>query len=286
MSLSLPTSNGSLPGHKFALHDEVMKLLKLFLTATGIYLLFLIRGLHNNHYLDWSLDFQIGDCLEIMIFTIPVVYWSLKLFSSKPDYVKDAFWFALFLSLPYMLYDLIYLAGIKGQGPAYFKTFWFLTVFYFIVLIEVPLIGYLMKENDPRVLKKHSLMLLCAITAWLLNWWEGSSSDHYLRWSLNMKIVRLTNIVLVLLAITAVFLRAQSPRLENFKDAKFLSLYFSFIFMVFDFFYLGMAKGKGLSYITEYWFVTLIYPIMLIEMPLIGCFMQGRKFIKTGGIGG
>ncbi len=259
-----------------------MKLLKLFLTATGIYLLFLIRGIHNNHYLDWSLDFQIGDCLEIIIFTIPLTFGTLRLFSSKPDYFKDSLWFALFLSVPFAVYDLMYVGIVRGHGFAYFDTFWFLTIFYFIVLIEVPLIGHIMQEDDPAVVKKHVAMLLTAIGAWLLNWWEGSFSEHYLNWSLNMKLVRLTNVVLLILALAAVFLHTQSKKDTSFKDSVLLTAYFSFTFMILDFLYLGISKGKGLSYITEYWFTTVFYPIFWLEIPLIGLFIQGRDRSNQG----
>ena len=76
---------------------EKAKYIYLFVTATIFYFLFLIRGLHNNHYLDWSLDFQIADCIEIMIFTLPMVYFPLKWISQRENYFKDSIWLAFFL---------------------------------------------------------------------------------------------------------------------------------------------------------------------------------------------
>ena len=246
------------------------KYIKLFLTASTVYALFLVRGLNNNHYLDWSLDFQIADCLEIVVFTLPLTYLPLKWFSTKKDYFADSIWFAFFLSVPFAIYDMIYAGIIRGHGPGYFGTFLFLTIFYFIVLIEVPLIGYLMQKDDPKIAKKHFLMLLLAIIAWLLNWWEGSFSGHYLQWSLNMKLVRLTNIALLLWTIAAVFLMFNSTRADYLKDARFLALYFSFVFILFDFLYLGIARGAGLGYVKEYWFVAVWYPVFWVEFPFIG----------------
>lgn len=130
------------------------KYFKFFLTAAVVYLLFLVRGFHNNHYLDWSLDFQIADCLEIMIFTLPLAYLPLKWFSTKHDYFKDSIWFALCFSIPYVIYDLVYVGIIRGHGLGFLSTFWFLTIFYFLVLIEIPVIGFLMQQDDPKVAKR------------------------------------------------------------------------------------------------------------------------------------
>lgn len=256
------------------------KYFKFFLTGAVVYFLFIVRGLQNNHYLDWSLDFQIGDCLEIIIFTLPLAYLPLKWFSDKDNYFKDSIWFALCLSVPFVIYDLVYVGVIRGHGLGYFSTFWFLTIFYFIVLVEIPLIGYLMRKDDPKIEKKHFSMLLTAIIAWLLNWWEGSFSNHYLDWSLNMKIIRLTNVVLLIWPITFFVLRSQSTNDERLKDACLLAIYFSFIFILFDFLYLGISKGRGLGYIREYWFSSVFYPIFWMEMPLIGWFMK-RKGKET-----
>lgn len=253
---------------------KTAKYIKFFLIAVVAYLLFLIRGLHNNHYLDWSLDFQISDCIEIMIFTLPIVYFPLRWFSQKTDYFKDSIWFALCLSIPFIIFDIIYVGVIKGHGLEYFKTFWFLTIFYFIVLIEVPIIGYLMHKDDPKITKKHLMMLSIAIILWLLNLWEGSHSNHYLDWSLNMKIVRLINIFLILMPIVYLFLRFYSSKQHYFQDASLLSLYLACVFILFDFFYLGINKHYWLQYIGDYWFVTIFYPIFWIEIPLIGLFMQ------------
>ncbi len=259
------------------------KYIKFFLTSTAVYALFIVRGLNNNHYLDWSLDFQIADCIEIIIFTLPVACLSLKRFSAKHDYFKDSIRLALCFSIPYVVFDLVYVGLIRGHGIGYFSTFWFLTIFYFIVLIEIPVIGYLMQKDDPAIVKKHFLILLTAIIAWLLNWWEGSSSGHYLNWSLNMKIVRLTNVVLMIWPITYIVLLFQSTKDESLKDACLMALYFSFVFTLCDFLYLGISKGHGAGYIKDYWFITLFYPIFWIEIPLIGWYMK-RNGKNTSGL--
>jgi len=256
--------------------------LKFFLTSVSIYLAFVLRGLHNNHYLDWTVDFQIGDCVEILLFAAPLIYVPLKRFSRKGEYVKDSVWFALCLSLPFAALDWIYLGWWKGHGLTYFRTFWFLTIFYFIVLVEAPVIGYLMQQDDRRVTRRHLVMLLLAVAAWLLNAWEGASSDHYLTWSLNMKLVRLTNVALLSSTLVLVD-EATSEDRDRAAAGWFLPLYFSFVFMVLDFLYLGVSKGHGLDYLLRYWFVTAFYPIFWIAMMGAGLGARALRAPAGGG---
>ena len=250
------------------------KYLKIFLVAVAVYLLFLIRGLPNNHFLEWTLDFKIADCIEIIIFTLPLVYFTLRWFSNKADYFKDSIWFAFCVSVPFLILDIVYVGIIRGHGIEYLKSHWFLTIFYFIVWIEVPVIGYLMHKGDLNITKKHLMMLSIAIVMWLLNLWEGSHSNHFLEWSLNMKITRLINIVLMLLPIAYLILRFYSDKNHYFRDAALLALYVSCIFILFDFLYLGINNQYWLQYIQDYWFVTILYLIFWIEIPLIGLVMQ------------
>jgi len=250
------------------------KYVYLFLTACLIYLLFIIRGLPNNHYLDWPQYYHIIDCLELMVVSIPLTYLVLKWFSSPEYYYKDSIWFAFFTSVPFFIFDLIYLGIFENFGINFIYEFWFLTIFYFIVWVEMPIIGYLMQKDDADITKKHIVMLLVAIIGWLLNWWIGLHSNHYLDWTLNLKIIRITNILFILSPIVYFVLRFHSSKDQYLKDAGFLSLYLTFIFVLFDFLYLGISKDYSLRYIIDFWFVTLFYPVFLIEIPLIGLVMK------------
>lgn len=259
------------------MNREISKNVYLFISATAIYVFFIIRGLPNSHHLEWSVYSQIGDCLEIIIFSLPVGYILLKCFSNAEDYFRDSIWLAFFTSVPFLIYDSLYLGVAKGFGITYLSEFWYLTIFYFIVWVEFPIIGYLMQKDDPKIVKKHFVMLSVAIIGWILNWWLGVHSNHYLEWALNNKIIRLTNIVLMLLPIVYYVLKFHSSKEEYTKDVVVLALYLSFVFILFDFFYLGISKDIGLRYIWDYWFVTLFYPIFWIEIPLIGWAVRCAK---------
>ncbi len=253
---------------------EKSKYVYVFLFSTVAYIIILLRGLPSNNYLDWPSYYLFGDGIELLVCVTVSNFLLLKWISNEQDYFKDSIWVAFFSSIILFIYDSLYLGIIKGFGFSYFDKFWFLWNVYFIIWIEIPITGYLMQKNDLKITKKHFVMLLFAIIAWLLNWWQGSYSNHYLEWALNTKIIRLTNILLILMPIVYFVLRFYSSKDQYFKDAGFLALYLSFIFIWFDFYYLGVSKGYGLSYIKNYWFLTLFYPIFWIEIPIIGWVMQ------------
>lgn len=259
---------------------QVIRVARFLAVSTFIYGLFFVRGITAGHYLDWSLDFQIADCIEIIIFTVPLTYSMLRWLSSKPHYFQDACWLALSFSVPYAIYDFVLLGYIRGYGLEYLSTFWFLTVFYFITLVEIPVIGYLMYRDDPVVTKGHLSMLLIVVVSWGLNWWEGSFSGHYFDWALNMKIVRMTNVVMMLAPISWLTLRMTSRPTECRENAAWLALYFSFTFALLDFLYLGIVQGHGLGYVRIFWHASILYPLFWIVIPGVGLLIE-RSVAET-----
>ena len=92
-----------------------------------------------------------------------------------------------------------------------------------------------------------------------------------------MKMARLINVVLILLPIIYLALKLNSSKAQYFKDAVFLALYLTSVFVLFDFFYLAISEDHGLRYLIDYWFVTLLYVIFWIEIPLLGRLMQNEN---------
>lgn len=253
-----------------------IRILQFLSISTMIYFAFLIRGMAANHYMDWSLDFKIGDCIEIILFTLPLTYLLLKWLSTKQNAFRDSLWLGLSFSIPYVLYDALFLGFYKGYGAAYLGSHWFLTIFYVIAPVEIAVIGYLVQNDDGEMAKTHLQMLSVSIAAWGLNWWEGSFSHHYIDWPLNMKIVRLSNIGLILLPLTWILLRWRSRPGEFSAQARWLAFYLSATFALFDFFYLGIARGYGAEHVSSLWHVAVFYPIVWIEVPWIGWLMDRK----------
>lgn len=243
------------------------KHLKFVVIVIAIYVVFVIRGLSTNHYQDLQLDFIFIDNLEIFMWLIPACFIILKFVSRKQDYFKDSFWLTFYATVPFVCFDLIFLGGIKGYGVGYFGRWWFLTLFYFILWVEFPIVGYLMQIDDREVEKKHLLIIAIASSCWLVNFWEGKSSSHFQQWTLDMKLMRLSNIPLILLLITWLFLRHFSHRKSYLKDGCLMALYFMFVFLLCDLHYLAVYKKFGIYYWVDNWFVALFYPLFWIVIP-------------------
>ncbi len=253
---------------------------QMFLICNVIYIIFVLRGLSTNHYQNLGLDYVITDSLEILVWLIPACIMVLKLVSRQDNYFKDSLWLAFYITVPFAVYDSIFLGIIKGFGFNFLSHWWFLTVFYIILWIEFPIVGYLMQAADRKMEKKHFLMIAVSIICWLLNYWMGIYSNHYQAWTLDMKIIRLTNIPLILFPITCFLLRHYSDMNNYIKDSCFLALYLSFAFILFDFYYLAAAKNHGAGYLHDYWFVTLFYPLFWLVVPTTGWIMK-RTTLRT-----
>ncbi len=253
------------------------KHIRMFSISTIIYVLFILRGLSTNHFLGLPLDFYFFETFEIIIFLIPAGIFILKLVSSKENYVKDAAWLAFYTTILFVVYDFIFLGIFKGFGFAYLGKWWFLTIFYVILWFEFPIVGYLMKKNDLKLEKKHFLMIGISFVCWIINYWGGLASNHFQSWMVDMKLMRISNIPLILIPIVILFLRHNSDKKNYLKDAWVFAMYMIFVFILCDFQYLGIAKGSGLGYIIDYWFAALFYPIFLFTIPLIGWLMKRSK---------
>lgn len=250
------------------------KHIHLSLISIAVYALFIVRGLSSNHYQDLSVDFYFVEGIDIFIFLIPTCFLILKLISKKQDYFKDSMWLAFYTTIPFFFFDLIFLGIIKGFGIEFFSKWWFLSIFYFILWIEFPIIGYLMEKNSLKEEKKHFVMLVISIVSYLVIYWGGSFSNHYLEWNQDMKIMRLLNLPLILSIITYSFLRHCSKKESYVKDSLFLAVYMSFFFVVFDFHYLAISKNLGINYLIDYWFVVLFYPLFWVVIPTVGMIMK------------
>jgi len=59
----------------------------------------------------------------------------------KGNYLRTALWLAFYFSVPVALFDFITVGILQGHGLHYLKTHWYLTIAYFYVWINLPLIG-------------------------------------------------------------------------------------------------------------------------------------------------
>jgi hypothetical protein len=119
----------------------------LFSFCIMIWLIFFLLGLTNNYYQSWNFNQHLINTADVILLMWPLVYVILKHISGG-RYLVHSIWFAFYASVPFMLLDFIYLHIIKGYDFSYLANYWYLTIFYFVVWIEMPLIGlYLQRKK-------------------------------------------------------------------------------------------------------------------------------------------
>jgi hypothetical protein len=116
------------------------------LICVSIWIMFGLVGLLNNHYQAWSLDWQIIHCIDLVLLTWPLTYVVLRKITNQ-KYIMHSLWFAFYGSVPFIILDYLYLHFIKGFNLSYLFSYWYLTIFYIIPWIEMPLIGYYLEKR-------------------------------------------------------------------------------------------------------------------------------------------
>ncbi len=62
------------------------------------------------------------------------------------DYLETSLWLAFYSSVPLAILDFIVVGLLHGEGLRFLISHWYLTLGYFLVWIEAPLIGLVLKK--------------------------------------------------------------------------------------------------------------------------------------------
>lgn len=119
-----------------------------------IWFIFLLSGLPSDYYQSWSFNAQLWLCIFVFFLIIPLTYIVLQKIWSN-EYFKSSLWIAFYASVPLVFYDYIYLGLINGLGYRYIFSHWYLTIFYFIVWVEIPLVGWIMQNKLKRISREN-----------------------------------------------------------------------------------------------------------------------------------
>jgi hypothetical protein len=82
----------------------------------------------------------------ITFFAVLPFLGSLVVIFLGGNYIKTALWMAFYASVPLFIYDYITVGIIQGQGLHFLKSHWYITIAYFYVWIELPLIGLALRK--------------------------------------------------------------------------------------------------------------------------------------------
>ena len=124
---------------------DAKKHLILFLVGFFAWLVFFLVGYPSNYFTEWNLAEKIILCLVTFFAVVPFVGCLVIIFL-KGNYVQTAFWLAFYASVPLFIFDFIAVGIVQGQGLLFIKSHWYITIAYFYVWIELPLVGLALQE--------------------------------------------------------------------------------------------------------------------------------------------
>lgn len=116
----------------------------LFIGVSG-WLFYYLVGLPSNYFSEWSLANQIIISMITFFSVVPTLSFLILIFMGG-DYIKTALWTAFYASIPLMCLDYIVVGIIEGQGINYLISHWYITIAYFYVWIEIPVIGLAVRK--------------------------------------------------------------------------------------------------------------------------------------------
>ena len=107
--------------------------LHLYCLGTTCWTLFFLGGLGSNYYQDWPWPLVVVVLLVLpsAAFVALVRQLGHGLLSALPPR-RAAGWVALYLTLPLLAYDCVYLGWHEQRGASFLVSHWYLTAFYAI----------------------------------------------------------------------------------------------------------------------------------------------------------
>lgn len=99
-----------------------------------------------DYYQSWSFPAKFSICIAVTILYFWLTPFILNLIE-KGNYIKNALWLALYLTLPLFIYDYVFIVLIGGDNLTFIFRYWYLSFFYFSFWIQFPLIAqFMMRE--------------------------------------------------------------------------------------------------------------------------------------------
>jgi len=127
--------------------QHVKLLVYSFLTWLTFYLL----GL-PDYYQRLSIAIKTLLVIAVTAIYFPATKYTLKKFWDDGNHVKNSCWLALYLTVPFFIYDYLLLGVYKGLGLKFVAPYWYLTFFYFSFWVQFPYVARRMEQQDRRLI--------------------------------------------------------------------------------------------------------------------------------------
>lgn len=121
--------------------------LRIFAAATAVWAGFWLLGL-PTYYQQYSLTAMVWFCALLLV-PITAVFAVLLCRVGPSRRMRAAMWYAFYFTLPLFAYDWLYCGVYLGHGPGFLTTYWYLTVYYFIPWIVLPVLALILRRVQP-----------------------------------------------------------------------------------------------------------------------------------------
>ena len=121
--------------------------LGIFLIATLVWAGFWLAGL-PSYYQQYSTVFMVFFDTLVLIPIAAIAYVFLR--RLRPERrLPVAFWLAFYFTVPLAVYDWLYCGLYLGHGSGFISRYWYLSVYYAIPWILLPLTALLLNRTLP-----------------------------------------------------------------------------------------------------------------------------------------
>jgi hypothetical protein len=121
----------------------------MFYLGTSLWAWFFLGGLWSDYYQNWPFWKQFLVILILPSLFLLAIGKRLLLSLTKTLFVPVAFWASLYLTLPLLIYDFIFLHLFIGLSFEYLIDYWYLTFFTPMpFLILLPIAGALKRKQQ------------------------------------------------------------------------------------------------------------------------------------------
>lgn len=137
----------------------------------------------------------------------------------------------------------------------------------------------LQKPEGKMKLHSHIRLLIFVTIAWILFWIAGLP-DYYQQYTLKFMIILDLAILPPIWLI--IYHSVKKSRLGGALNASlWWAFYISCPLFIYDFIYVGIYLGKGISFLSSYWYLTVYYILPWFLFPLTGCMVEKRRSKTT-----
>ena len=117
--------------------------IRIFLIATAVWIAFWLAG-QPFYYQQYPSRLMIWFVALLLIPIAAIVYFVLRRLHPGRR-LTIALWLAFYYTVPLAIYDWLFCGLYLGHGVQFISRYWYLTVYYAIPWILLPLVAYLCK---------------------------------------------------------------------------------------------------------------------------------------------